>query len=141
MELDERIKLLGDLLAINENTQLPEDEVWGLVNFLCELSNEQREKVLDYINKGAIFNRFEYFAKLANKPAEEREKYLKALNLIGPQENRLFADIFSSTAEGGRRVNEVVDQLVSIRERFEGGVITPLRRLFGNYKSTEKKSN
>jgi hypothetical protein len=141
MELDERIKLLDDLMAINDYVKLSDDEVVGLLEFLCALSNEQREKVLDYISNGDRFNRFERFAKLANKPTEERDKYLKALNLIGPQESRLFADIFTSTAEGGRRVSEVVDQLASIRERIEGGIVTPLRRLFGNYKSKAKKSN
>lgn len=136
--MDERIALLDDLMAINTYVKLEDVEVANLLEFLCALDTEQREAILVYINKGERFNRFERFAKLASKSAEERSTYLKALGLTKVAKPFSFTELFSEAQEKGKQAGEAAGILADFKEQLEGSFIGPFRRLFSFGKAKPK---
>ena len=139
MELKDRITLLDDLLVLNEQAGLPEDQVVNLVEFLAAMPGTEREIILEYIQQGDRYNRFERFAKLASMETGQRDKILKAMGLQNAGPKGLLQDFFGSAGENTNQVKQTINNLAEMRKTVWEGFLEPLAQLFRLGKQVVKK--
>lgn len=131
MLIKDRIVLLDKLLALNEQTGLPEGQVAGLAEFLADMPATTRESVLDHIHEGDQGESFGRFVKLANMDPAQRNKILGAMGIQIGGNKGFLDDFIGAASEGSDTVKKAVGDLVEMRERFQGGFLEPLAKLFG----------
>jgi len=133
MQIRDRINLLDDLLVLNQELNLSQDEVGGLVGFLGDLPAAERDTILAYIREEDRFNRFARFAKVANMPPKERVKILQAVGLSITKKNPLddfFA--FLGGDDAAQKMREAAGEVaIEAGRELQLSFFENLRRMLG----------
>ena len=136
MEIRDRIVLLDDLLLLSQHAQLSEQQIGGLLDFLADLPESERDAVIDYL-LGGDHNRIERVAKIANMPDNERAKMLRAVGLSCSK--RTVVDEFFTFLGGdnaGQKVREAAGDVATEAGReLSISFLETLRRFLSPYQS------